>query len=213
MRDRGNRRAGRLLVVGGLLVSAAAAGWAWESFGTSPAQAVADPGPGSDSPGPVPMAEFPPSASLVLPGVREPPAVPAPDARLADDEPVIGVRVRGRPRAYKVRALYGPHRHVVNDVVRGTPVTVTHCDADGCTRVYTGPGGDPLDVGVGGFIGGLILHARGRFYYQETGRAYDPDGGPPAIPYDPLPFEETNWGTWRAAHPDTDVYLGPGAGP
>src|SRR5262249_34018813 len=61
-------------------------------------------------------------------GVRLPPTRTPEESGLADREEVFGVVAGGRARAYRLAALSLPSRHVVNDVVGGTPVTVAFCD-------------------------------------------------------------------------------------
>jgi Protein of unknown function (DUF3179) len=149
----------------------------------------------------------PPATPFIWPGVALPAVVPAAAAELADDEPVIGVVVRGKPRAYRVKALASSTGHVVNDLLAGAPVTVTHCDRTGCTRVFGGDGTEALAVMTGGYSGGLLLRVGGRFYHQVDGRPLDDPAGA-ALPYQAVEFRQVPWKEWRAAHPDTDVYVG-----
>jgi Protein of unknown function (DUF3179) len=144
---------------------------------------------------------------FLWPGTSRPAIVSAAAAGLADDEIVIGVLVNGKARAYRRRAFAGMTRHVVNDVLGTTPVTVTHCDKTGCSRVYTADGTEPLRVMTGGYSDGLLLKIDDVFYHQATGRRVH-DTGAPDLPYALVPLEEVTWGKWRAAHPDTDVYVG-----
>jgi hypothetical protein len=131
-------------------------------------------------------------------------------AGLADEEPVIGVAAGGHCRAYLVRALASaPRAHVVNDVLGGEAVSVTYCNIYRCARAFSGGAGvEPLDLSQGGLAQGtLVLLARGYHYRQDSGEAMDPLA--PPFPYPPYPAEETTWGEWRRAHPDSDVYLAP----
>jgi len=154
---------------------------------------------------PAPDSVGPQPSPFIFPGKIRPSTVPAAAAGLPNDEPVIGVMAKTTARAYVRKAFTGVPNHVVNDVVGDTPVTVTHFK--GCTRVYTGPGTEPLPFMTGGFADGLLLCVDGRFYEQATGEPFrSPEARP--IPYESFGFEETTWGKWRAAHPDTDVYLG-----
>jgi hypothetical protein len=150
----------------------------------------------------------PPSSERLLPasvqyaGLVQPPAKVAAAAELRDADVVVGVVVGNRARAYAVAALTGPRTHVINDLIAGTPVTVTYCDRKYCARVFTGDGTEPLSVGTGGFDDGLILLLDGRRYRQDTGEEVD---GPGTFPYRPMTFVRTTWKEWSQAHPDTDV--------
>ncbi len=149
----------------------------------------------------------PPSTPFFAPGIRTPPAVPAVRAGLADDEEIIGVSAGGKHRAYRVRAMEGPTRHVVNDLLGEVPVTVTYCDRNGYARVLTGPErGSALNVSLGGWLNNqLLLRADSTTYFsQNAGR----DGaGTDAPPYPDHAFTRTTWKEWRDAHPDTDAYV------
>lgn len=154
------------------------------------------------------------------PSVRRPPAVPAASAPLTDDLEVIGVSVGGRQRAYLLEALVPKSGHVVNDVVGECPVTVTFCPLADRVKVYRGEASaGPLDLAVGGLC---VLNNRGCMlikhgdvrYRHDTGAAVGADVTAP-FPYQGLDYVRTTWGKWRAAHPDTDVFVGgsPPAGP
>jgi len=150
------------------------------------------------------------------PGVREPETVAAGQVVLQGDEMVIGVSVGNRHRAYLVAALVPPSeflerfgysksgqvllgRHVVNDLIAAVPITVTHCDVDGCMRVFTAGGTASLDLAINGQIDGhmeLILY-RDRFLQSAEN-----------TPLDDFPFVHVTWNEWKADHPDTDLYSG-----
>jgi Protein of unknown function (DUF3179) len=163
-----------------------------------------------DRPRPSPSVDSPNFGAMATPFVWpariQPPTVSAAAANLPDDEPVIGIVSHSKSRAYRIKAFAGMTNHVVNDVLDGVPVSVTHCDRDGCSRVYTGPGVEPLKIVTGGYANGLLLLIDGVFYHQTDGRpTYDPDGS--RLPHELHKFEETTWGKWRVAHPDTDVFI------
>jgi Protein of unknown function (DUF3179) len=162
----------------------------------------ADSTPGSPSPGDAGFA-----TPFIWPGKNRPPAVPATRAALADDEPVIGIRVGNLYRAYVTRAFAGTTNHIVNDLIGKTPVSVTHCDLTMCTRVFTGDGSDPLPIMSGGYVDGLLLRIADRFYHQRDESPLDKSPGRP-FPYRTFEFHETTWKVWRDAHSDTDVYVG-----
>jgi hypothetical protein len=144
----------------------------------------------------------------IVHGLDRPPAVAAAEADLEPDDEVIGVLAGGKSRAYLVTALRSSMHHVVNDVLGSTPVSVTYCDRTECVRVFTGPAdGRPLPMSQAGWNGeALMLRYGTRFYMQPTGQAAIPDAEP--IPCPTLPTERTTWKAWRAAHPDTDVFVG-----
>jgi hypothetical protein len=142
------------------------------------------------------------------PGIETPLTFAANQATLRDNDEVIGVCVNSAARAYLVSAFAGPQHHVVNDLLSRQPISVTHCDLENCTRVFTGAENDkPLKLACGGSLNGaLLLSAPGGTYVQETSASLNPDA--PGLAYDRFPFVITTWGDWRRGHPDTDVYVG-----
>ncbi|MDR3634500.1 MAG: DUF3179 domain-containing (seleno)protein [Isosphaeraceae bacterium] len=148
---------------------------------------------------------------IALPGVTHPAISKAEDSRLAGGEEVIGVAVAGRARAYRLSALAHRSRHVVNDVVDGTPVSVTYCDLSDCVRVYTTPTQNgPLDVQVAGLYGGqgMVVRLEGEYFLQTSGAPVNPGAVGARLPYDTLPATRTTWDEWRRLHPESDVYVG-----
>lgn len=142
-------------------------------------------------------------------GVRMPPVVAAEATGLDDAEEVVGVVVNGAARAYRLSALRDPRRHVVNDLVGGAPVSVAYCDRAGCIRTYTGPGAEPLSVGIGGLRdGGLVVKLDGVYYDHRSGRVVEGPPGTAPLPLDRVPWTRTTWGRWRREHPATDVSVG-----
>jgi hypothetical protein len=158
--------------------------------------------------------DLPPRPRPLLRGFNEwainlPPVSPASTAGVADDEEVIGVSAGGRHRAYLVQVLSGdPRLHVVNDRLADTPVSVTYCDRTHCTHVFTGPDGEgPLPLAASIWRDKqLLVRARGGDYLQTTLQPLDPRLAP--FPHPELPFVRTTWKQWRAAHPNSDIYLG-----
>jgi hypothetical protein len=143
------------------------------------------------------------------PTLSSPPVLSADKAVLDDDTPVIGVLASGHARAYLVEAFeLGASSHVVNDLLNEVPISVTHCDISGCTRVFTGATpGQPLKLTAGGVRSSrMVLKFDGRLYRQETSEPLDAGGSP--LPYSEYPAELTSWGVWRQAHPKSDVYMG-----
>jgi hypothetical protein len=202
-----------LFLLPGLLGSLAlAATFAWPlglgDLFAPPVEVIASApdGPLALAPSTMPDFSVVPPIQFDAPGIQQPPALPASEAALDDADPVIGVTAAGHSRAYSVPSLSrGPASHIVNDVLGGVPVTVTRCDATGCTRVFTAEaGGQALKLAQGGFQGGMVLKLAGRSYRQDTGAPVDGGGGA-GLPYRRLPAEETTWGEWRRSHPGTDL--------
>lgn len=156
-------------------------------------------------------------AELSVPGVDRPAVVPAAEARLADDELVIGVSVGDFHRAYRMTAFWPPkdlklsgpddpglqnlRSHVVNDLIHGTPITVVHCVRTQCTRVLTDATQEsPLPVQLGGFRDRemLLLIDEERFEQSSV-----------SLPFSDHSFSLVEWRQWRKWFPDTDVYVGP----
>ncbi len=157
------------------------------------------------------------------PGISRPPTRRAEDAKLPDDEEVIGVVVDGKARAYRVKAFVDdPSLHIVNDLIGDRPLTVAYCDQSDCARAYAGPrGGRPLDVAQAGLRGGEMILKVGETYYRHrTAEPIEAGGGPPfpfpieagdgpPFPFPSYPLARRTWRDWRREHPDTDLYLGP----
>jgi hypothetical protein len=152
-----------------------------------------------------------PFRKFEVPGIVRPPTVEAARSKLREDETVVGFVVAGRARAYRLEAFNNRSRHVVNDVVGETPVSVTFCDLDHCVRGYKGQaGGKPLDVSTAGLFQGheMILEINGQRYFQNSGREFEPSASPSKLPLESIDPTLTTWGAWKRDHPETDVYEG-----
>ena len=67
---------------------------------------------------------------VVLPADRFPPITDFPvlaakDAKLADNELILGVVVAGEARAYPINMLTGPEREIINDELGGRSIAAT----------------------------------------------------------------------------------------
>jgi hypothetical protein len=142
--------------------------------------------------------------------VNRPRTVPGARASLADSDEVIGLVVGGQARAYRLEALKVIARHVVNDVVNKTAVTVTYCDRNDCVRTFTDDSDRPLPIGVAGYRNGLLLRVGDGLFYQKNAKAV---GGGQEVAYRSAPYKRTTWAEWKKDHPDTDVYVGESGAP
>lgn len=144
---------------------------------------------------------------MVVPPLRCPRVHAADDAKLADDDRVVGVVAGGKARAYLLSVLSTMRYHVVNDLLGDVPVSVTVCDRTECVRTFTDKSrGKPLEMSQMGYHNGLLLRIGSGVYRQSTGEATRP--GDPALPYRTTEHQVTTWKKWREAHPDTEVFTG-----
>jgi hypothetical protein len=142
--------------------------------------------------------------------ILHPRIVAASQATMAPGEPVIGIVIGGRARAYRLTALDAPEAHLINDRIGDVPVLVTYCNLNQCVRVFTdAPGRGTLDAEVAGlFRSEMVLKVGDGLYFQDSGAPFDPVGNPVPIPYLRLEPSLALWKNWEAAYPDTDVYEG-----
>jgi hypothetical protein len=138
-----------------------------------------------------------------------PPSVPAAEARLRDDEIVIGVVAGGAARAYPVNLMWKPENEVLNDTLGGKAVAATWCPIAHSAVVYDRtPEG--LELGAIGLEKGVfILYDRqtGSWWSQVTGRGVRGTGLGHSLTKRPSTL--TTWGLWRRLHPGTTVFVDP----
>jgi hypothetical protein len=141
--------------------------------------------------------------------VVRPPVKTAAKAALEGGEEIVGVKVGGRARAYRLGAFRSPSRHVVNDLIDGVPVSVTYCDFRDSARVFTDAGrAAPLDVTPAGLRDGrMVLLVGGVLVDQESGRQLEAGTGH-TLPFAPLEATRMTWDAWRRLHPGTELYDG-----
>jgi hypothetical protein len=148
------------------------------------------------------------ASPFMAPGIECPPTRSAEEADIPGDEQVVGVVVNGKARAYLLSAMVSPMRHIVNDLIQDTPVSVTFCNHNGCVRVFTDDTrGKPLKISLMGFADGMLIRVGDRNYEQESGQLYHSDSAD-VIPFAPFPFEVVTWNDWKKAHPNTDIFTG-----
>jgi len=135
---------------------------------------------------------------------------------LVPSDLVVGVALNGQVRAYPVRIL-NVHE-LVNDKLGGEAIAVTWSPLCGSAAVFDravdGPGTSPVEFGVSG-----LLYDSNLIYFDRRTQAKDESlwpqlqfkaiSGPRAGKAARIvPCEVATWGDWRAAHPDTRVFLG-----
>ena len=128
---------------------------------------------------------------------------------LLDTDPVIGIVIDGKPRAYLVNALCSLKTCVVNDVHAGRAISVLYAIESGSPRVLVEAGdvsgsgtAEPIELGVHGLVHrDLFLSHRGREVYF---------GGKIRGLRD-FPYAHCAWGVWKNAYPETDIYTGDAA--
>lgn len=139
-----------------------------------------------------------------IPPIYDPEFVPASEAALPDDEPVVGLSISGDARAYPAGILFT--REMVNDVVGGVPVLVTWCP-----RCYAALVHDRRVDGVPVVFGnqGALYRGAMTWYDHDTGSIWSQPlgmaltGSRAGASLEPVPSQLATWGDWRAAHPHT----------
>ena len=141
---------------------------------------------------------------------NRPPILLPREAKLRPDEPVIGVEIGGRGRAYRVAAFDDASGHVVNDMLGDTPVSISYNNMTGCARVYTGKkGAAPLEIECPGLLGGqMVVKLETALYFHDSGGPLDAGDNRPPVACTIVAPNRTKWKAWVARYPDTDVYVG-----
>ena len=142
-----------------------------------------------------------------IPAIRNPEFVPAEEAGLDDNEPVVGITIDGESHAYSIYLLN--HHEIVNDKIGDTFFAVTWCPLANLAVVYNRKIDDKeYTFGVSGK---LLKNTLMMFDYETeslwpivygesldgalTGRRLKKITGCQKIP----------WGAWKKLHPDTLV--------
>ncbi|MFQ5962755.1 MAG: DUF3179 domain-containing protein [Candidatus Scalinduaceae bacterium] len=140
-----------------------------------------------------------------IPAIKNPEFVPASEARLDDDEPVIGITINGESRAYSVYLLN--HHEIVNDKIGDKDIAITWCPLANLAVVYNRKvDGKEYTFGVSGK---LLKNTLVMFDYETEslwpivyGKAIDGklSGKKTNIVVN---SQKMSWGAWKALHPDT----------
>jgi len=144
-----------------------------------------------------------------IPAVDNPQYEQAADANgwLSDDDVVFGVLDGDRALAYPQRILVW--HEIVNDNLRGGPVSITYCPLTGTAIGYfaANPAANDPTFGVSGKLvnSNLIMYDResDSLWPQILGQAIR--GVKLGERLEEFPIAWTTWAKWKAAYPNTEV--------
>jgi hypothetical protein len=149
-----------------------------------------------------------------IPAADNPEVSTAADATwLEDDDIVFGIAVNGEYRAYPRRIM--EVREMVNDTLGGRDLGIPYCTLCGAAQAYFT---DRLPEGVERPIlrtSGLLIRSNKVMYDIRTHSVFDTFlgravTGPLAergLQLEQATVVTTDWGRWRAAHPETTVLV------
>ena len=132
---------------------------------------------------------------------------------LADDAIVFGVEINGEARAYPRRIM--EVREMVNDTLGGRDLGIPYCTLCGAAQAYFT---DQLPAGIDRPIlrtSGLLIRSNKVMYDVVTHSVFDTFlghavTGPLAdknLQLEQATVITTDWGTWKAEHPETTVLV------
>ena len=149
-----------------------------------------------------------------IPAADNPEVITADEATwLDDDDIVFGVEVNGEYRAYPRQIM--EVREMVNDTLGGRDLGIPYCTLCGAAQAYFT---DDLPEGIERPIlrtTGLLIRSNKVMYDIQTHSIFDTFlgkavTGPLAdlnIQLEQAPVITTEWGAWKAAHPETTVLI------
>ena len=147
-----------------------------------------------------------------IPAVDNPEVTTATDATwLKDSDIVFGIEINGETRAYPRRIM--EVREMVNDTLGGRDLGIPYCTLCGAAQAYFT---DDLPTGVERPVlrtSGLLIRSNKVMYDVRTWSIFDTFlghavTGPLAeigVTLNQATVITTDWGTWKATHPDTTV--------
>lgn len=140
------------------------------------------------------------------PGVDNPPMSTLESADLPDHTRVIGIEIKGSAACYVVSAMVDESKHIINTVIKETPVSITYCPLVDCARVLTSPGetqpgsAAPIKLRLGG------LDSQNQMVFKYGDVRYGQSSI--KIPLADVPYESTTLGEWRRQHPNSKIFKG-----
>lgn len=142
--------------------------------------------------------------SLALPAVPARTAAPDPSAP-ADQEIVLGLSIRGVHRAYPAGLF--TMRRVMNDVLGGLEIAVYHDPGRGRSAAwFRWVLGEPIEFS--GAANGSVADDLTTVTRWDLMTGVAVGGNLQGQRLVGLPVTATSWASWRAAHPDAQVYSG-----
>ena len=149
-----------------------------------------------------------------IPAADNPPVIPASEATwLEDDDVVFGIEVNGEYRAYPRQIM--EVREMINDTLGGRDLGIPYCTLCGAAQAYFT---DRMPAGVERPIlrtSGLLIRSNKVMFDQRTFSVFDTFlgkavTGPLAdrgLQLEQATVITTEWGQWKAAHPETTVLV------
>lgn len=138
--------------------------------------------------------------------LNDPPFIPGRAAAYMEDmDRVLGVAYGGVAKAYPIKIL--DQHEIVNDRIAGTAIAVTYCPLCGSGMTFEANVDGRLVFGVSGLLynSDVLLFDRNTesLWSQILGKAISgPLAGADLVL---LPTENTTWGAWKRAYPDTTI--------
>ncbi|MBT5264432.1 MAG: DUF3179 domain-containing protein [Rhodospirillaceae bacterium] len=143
-----------------------------------------------------------------IPSIDNPEFKPLAAVEIADSEPVIGLVLGGKAKAYPLRVL--TWHEIVNDVVAGVPVTVTYCPLCNSAIAFDRRLGDRvLDFGTTGRLrnSDMVMYDRQTesWWQQFLGEAIV--GELTGQTLKTIPARLESYGNFKARHPNGSVLV------
>lgn len=149
-----------------------------------------------------------------IPAITDPEVVPAASAGyLRPEDPVVGVEVGGKTRAYPLRVLVW-HENV-NDTLGGQPIAVSYCPLCNSAIVFDRKvGGEVREFGISGLLwnSNVLLYdrqggsAKKESLWSQVGmRAVCGPAARRGLKLEALSSQLLSWQRWRRRHPETTV--------
>lgn len=142
-----------------------------------------------------------------IPSIEQPKFVSAANANfMRPTDRVIGITINGESRAYPINILNW--HEIVNDQIKGVPVSVTYCPLCGTGLVYQATvGGKVLKFGVSGLLynSDVLLFDRQTetLWSQILSKAIS--GPMKGQKLTMIPSSQTSWASWLKKQPNTKV--------